>query len=107
MKGDAPMTSTKMLMMESEPNEVERFFKDLSNHPCRYWTKAMIDAIFEKVLGSDLRIGNKQYGHHMSKLIELYKDPIKVMGKPHRIKTFTLKDADVDRIVVRQNAEEH
>ncbi len=76
MKGDAPMTSTKEIMMESELNETEQFFKYLKNHPCKYWKVSLIDKLFDKIVGkcnSDFHSENKQYKHYLQSILNIGK----------------------------------
>jgi len=109
MKGDAPMTSTKEIMMHSEPNETEQFFRDLRNHPCRYWTTSMIKKLYVKEVcfGDDNVdcIDNKQFKHFINKMVTLA--PIKVNGKTVRLKTFSMEDAEEDNKVIRSNINAH
>jgi hypothetical protein len=106
MKGDARMTSTKQLMMTSEPNDVERFFIALRKHPCRYWTKTMIDELFQKENGLNLDLDSKQYKHFMGELIGIeYK--INFNKKTGRLKTFSMKDAEQNRKFIRQNVKDN
>ena len=106
MKGDAPMTSTKELIMKSEPNEVEQFFVDLKEHPSKYWTKSMIDHLFRKVCpGLTNDSDNKQYKHFLKNMVDVGR--MKIKGKSHRVKTFKMKDADVDTVEIRANITEN
>jgi len=110
MKGDAPMTSTKEIMMESEHNETEQFFVDLRKHPCKYWTSRMIDDLFDKVVGNDsmeLRFTNKQYDFHKKQMLDIKKKKLKIGGTSQRVKTFSMKDADMDNDFIRKHITEH
>lgn len=106
MKGDAPMTSTKEIMMVSEPNETEQFFVDLKNHPCRYWTTSMIKDLYKKEVSNspyDDITDNKQFRHFLSEMVSAGK--LKVKGKTPRLKTFSMKDAEQNNKTIRMNIE--
>lgn len=107
MKGDAPMTSTKEIMMKSELNQVEQFFSDLKNHPCKYFTSTMIDKLYEKYFGIGSIVGNKQYDYYKSQLLDIKSKNLKYKGKPYRIKTFSMKDADMNNDFIRKNMDEN
>ena len=108
MKGDAPMTSTKEILMKSEPNDTEQFFNDLKKHPCKYWTKGMIDKLyFKECGGKDINDGlsdNKQYNHFVRQMLGISK-PIKVKGTTVRLKTFTHQDAGMENDYIRKHIE--
>ena len=109
-KADAPMTSTKEIMMESEHNETEQFFIDLRNHPCKYWTSTRIDELYDNVVGKGSvgsRFANKQYDYHKKQLLDIKKEKLKINGKSQRIKTFSMKDADMDNAFIRKHIEEN
>lgn len=104
MKGDAPMTSTKEIMMASEHNETEQFFIDLKRHPCKYWTSAMVDELYDKVIGngnSTFRSANKQYRHLKGEMLNIAQ--IKLDGVSYKPKTFSMKDAEKTNAEIREN----
>lgn len=106
MKGDAPMTSTKEILMHSEPNETEQFFIDLRNHPCKYWTSSMVSQLYKKVCGGSLEddfANNKQFKHFLKEMVSLKK--MKVKGKTVRLKTFSMVDAERDNKSIRLNVD--
>ena len=110
MKGDAPMTSTKKIMMHSEPNETEQFFRDLKKHPCKYWTASMIRQLYVKeVCGgsadNDDCTDNKQFKHFLNEMVTL--KPLKMKNKTVRLKTFSMVDAEVDSKGIRFNIDAH
>ncbi|MDR3666422.1 MAG: DUF5906 domain-containing protein [Ignavibacteriaceae bacterium] len=100
LKGDAPPTATKEIMMRSEPNETEKFFVDIKKHPCKYWTKSMVTALFEKEC-DDLSDNNKQFKHFISAMFDAGK--MKVSKKSQRLKTFSIEYATKNKTFIREN----
>lgn len=105
MKGNAPMTSTKEIIMTSEQNETEQFFTELKNHPCKYWTSSMIDKLFNDYIGYDS--DNKQFKYFKAKMFNILCKKIKINGKDHRVKAFTMIDAEKDNAFIRKNIDEN
>ena len=107
MKGDAPMTSTKEIMMKSELNQIEQFFSDLSNHSCKYFTSKMIDKLYEQYFGIGSITGNKQYDYCKNRLLDIKNKNLKYNNRSYRLKTFSMKDADMSNDFIRKNMDEN
>ena len=108
MKGDAPMTSTKEVVMDSDANEIEQFFIDLRKHPCKYWTSSMIKLLYVQEAGGgtgDDSVTNKQFNHLMWTEMVSIPRTIKVKGDSVRLKTFSIMDAELDNKDIRENIE--
>ena len=89
--------------MNSENNDVEQFFIDLKNHPCKYFTSKMIDDLYEQYFGLGTTILNKQYAYHKKQLLNVKSEKIKYKGNSYRIKTISMMYADKDNEFIRIN----
>lgn len=109
IKGDAPSTTTKTLMMNAEPNEAEQFFIDLNaHHPCRYWGVKMLKELFVNSMSDndDAPMNIKQFNVLMREYLPGV-CRISYQGKTVRVRTFSHAEAEMDNDVIRNNMDQN
>lgn len=87
LKGVAPETQFFRDIVDSSLSAVDRFFQDLENHPCKFWTREMISRLFENHVG-DMFDNKGQFEYYFKKVM-VTTESVRIDGNVTRLKTWS------------------